>query len=126
MPEVAERSTVEGALRELRRQLSGRVEYEADLEPPIDYKLRGEIEGLKLALKAFDGVEIWKVGQILRHPGGSTWELIEHVGGEHDDWRGRCVAGELFSGVDRVGNEMTFHREYMDRTFTTVQLAEAT
>lgn len=126
MPEVAERSVVE-ALREIRRALSGRVEFEADLEPPTDYKLRGEIVGLELALAAFDAVEIWHVGQRLRHPAGSEWELVEHVGGEGDDWRGRCVVGTVragYVGGEAEGKEQVFHREYMDRTFTTVQLAE--
>lgn len=62
----------------------------------------------------------WAVGQILRHPSGSEWELVEHLDGkEHDDWRARRVRG-MSLGSGGVGEERVFHREYMDRTFTVV------
>lgn len=57
----------------------------------------------------------WKVGQRLRHPIGSEWELVEHVGGVGDDWRARCVRAQL--NGSEFGQDRVFHREYMDRTF---------
>lgn len=63
----------------------------------------------------------WAVGDVLQHPCGSQWELIEHLGGKHDDWRGRCIVGHPRPGYgsgENIGRERTFHREYMDRTFS--------
>jgi hypothetical protein len=70
------------------------------------------------------GEDRWQLGDVLQHPCGSRWELIEHIGGEHDDWRGRCVQSHWPKGPagrgEQLGVERTFHREYMDRTFTRV------
>lgn len=60
----------------------------------------------------------WEVGQILRHPAGSQWELTAHPGGDEDDWEAICRL--VGPGGQHLGEPRTFHREYMDRTFTVV------
>jgi len=70
-----------------------------------------------------EGEECWAVGQILRHPNGSEWELVDHlVWKEHDDWQARCVGHQAPTapGSWPRGAQRVFHREYMDRTFTVV------
>lgn len=83
-------------------------------------------EGPKLAepvAKALDdhiAKRRWRVGQIVRHRIGSEWKLIENRrsrGGE-DDWRAECVTSH--TDGPRLGEIRTFHREYMDRSFTAV------
>lgn len=66
-----------------------------------------------------------KAGLVLRHPAGSEWKLIEHVGGEEDDWRVECVTSLGGPLLGRVGERRVFHREYIDRTFDLSHLPEA-
>ena len=70
--------------------------------------------------------ERWAVGQILRHPNGGDWKLIERLGPEpFADWLGEVVYAPAHLGTP-VGTQRTFHREYMDRTFTVVAPADCT
>ena len=56
------------------------------------------------------------VGQQMDHPCAGTWEVLEHLGGPHDDYRIRCVADNRQRGSeqDRV---TVVHAEYVTRTF---------
>jgi hypothetical protein len=68
----------------------------------------------------------WKVGQILRHPSGGAWELIEHFDGkEHDDWLARRTES-MHLGGGGIGETKIFHREYMDRTFSVAARPDCT
>lgn len=55
----------------------------------------------------------WRVGQLLRHPNGTEWELIEHIGGEQDDWRIRKLAETLEEREGQV--TVTFTRDEADK-----------
>ena len=104
----------------IRKEVLGEVEKSLrilfDLHEPDPQRQWAAIKRTLAALNV-ETPERWKVGQILRHPAGSEWELLRHIGGEDDDWFAACVTPG--PGADlAVRCNRSFHREYMDRTFT--------
>lgn len=61
----------------------------------------------------------WKVGQQLVHHAGSTWEIVEDIGGRWGDYRARCVAAPDYPwgqrNDDEEGAERVLHGEYLHR-----------
>ena len=110
---------VEAALAEIKAGLNGEIGQlvEEGHNEAAD-RLRRLSDGALSSTPLQQDPEEYAVGDLLDHPCAGRWKLIEHIGGEQDDWRGECVIANFSN--EEVGRTKVFHREYMERTFRRV------